>query len=93
MKHEVSAMEARQRLGELLDQVFYKDDQFIIKRADKPMAAVISMRAYELYRKQREKDFEVLDRITSEVGEVSEEEAEREINGAIAEVRAEPSDA
>ena len=91
MRREVSAMEARQRLGELLDQVFYKEDQFVIKRGRKPMAAVIPMRAYEQFLRQRDEDFAVLDRIWSETADVSEEEADREIERAIADVRAEES--
>jgi prevent-host-death family protein len=37
----VNALHARQRLGTLLEEVFYRDAQFIIERAGKPMAAVI----------------------------------------------------
>jgi prevent-host-death family protein len=37
----VNALKARQNLGKLLEQVFYKDDRFVIERAGKPMAAVV----------------------------------------------------
>ena len=60
MRREVSAMEARQRLGELLDQVYYKDDQFIIKRANKAMAFVILPREYQAFNEWRQGQFAVL---------------------------------
>ena len=89
IRHEVSAMEARQKLGELLDQVYHKDDQFVIKRADKPMAVVISMRVYEELLKQRNRDFAELGRLRQSVPEMPEEQVNADIEAAIAEVRAE----
>jgi PHD/YefM family antitoxin component YafN of YafNO toxin-antitoxin module len=41
MKAIVSAGEARQNLGELLNQAFYQDTSFIVTRDKRPMAAVI----------------------------------------------------
>ena len=37
----INALKARQQLGKLLEEVFYRDDQFIIERAGRPMAAVV----------------------------------------------------
>ena len=83
---EVSAMNARQRFGELLDQVYHRNDQFIIKRANKPMAAVVSIDSYNQFLKQREKDFSILDQIWAKVPRVSQKDAEADIAAAIAEV-------
>ncbi|MDA1193002.1 MAG: type II toxin-antitoxin system Phd/YefM family antitoxin [Candidatus Poribacteria bacterium] len=88
MKREISAMEARQNFGELLDQVYYKDDQFIIKRANKPMAVVVSVDAYEEYQRLRRKEFAVIHEIWESVGDAPEEEAQQEIERAIRGVRA-----
>jgi antitoxin (DNA-binding transcriptional repressor) of toxin-antitoxin stability system len=37
----INALKARQNLGQLLEQVFYRGDQFVIERAGKPMASVV----------------------------------------------------
>lgn len=46
MEIEISAMKARQNLGQLLEEVFYKGDRVIIKRAKKPMAVLIPIQDY-----------------------------------------------
>ena len=37
----LNALKARQNFGQMLEEVYYKGDQFIIERAGKPMAAVV----------------------------------------------------
>jgi len=39
----INAGKARVNFGQMLDEVYYKGDQFIIERAGRPMAAVISL--------------------------------------------------
>ena len=42
MQHStVQALDARQRLGELLELAYYKGEQFRIARKDKPMAWLV----------------------------------------------------
>ena len=59
------------------------------QRANKPLAAIVPIEAYEDMLKQREKDFSVLDRIWEKVPAVSDEEAQANIEQAIAEGRLE----
>ena len=89
MKKEVSTTELHQKLGELLDGVYYNGDRLIIKRADTPLAAIVPIDAYQEILQQREQAFSVLDRIWEKVPGVSEEEAQDDIEQAIAEARAE----
>jgi len=91
MRSEVSAMEARQRLGELLERAFYQNDEIVIKRGNKKMGVLISPRAYERYCEQRAKDFEALERIWEGVAPISQEEADRIAQEMVDEVRAEES--
>ena len=93
MRKEVSAMEARQKFGELLDQAYHHNDQFIVKRANRPMAAIISIHAYQQFLKQRDKDFEILDRIWAKAPNLPATEIEADIEAAIAEVRREKAEA
>ncbi len=89
MKKEVSTTELHQKLGELLDGVHRNGDRLIIKRADTPLAAIVPIEAYQEMLQQREQAFSVLDRIWEKVPGVSEEEAQDDIEQAIAEARAE----
>ena len=89
MKKEVSATELQQKLGELLDGVYRNGDRLIVTDANKSLAAIVPIEAYEEMLQQREKAFSVLDRIWKKVPGVSEEEAQADIEQAIAEVRTE----
>ena len=89
MSKEVSTTELRGTLGELLDGVHRNGDRLIVKRANKPLAAIVPIEAYEDMLQQREKTFSVLDRIWEKVPAVSEEEAQVDIEQAIADGRVE----
>ena len=48
---KINALKARQSLGTLLEHVYYRDEQFIIERAGKPMAAVVPVWQLEEWQK------------------------------------------
>jgi prevent-host-death family protein len=52
MIREVTAMEARRNLGELLNEVRYGKNSILIKRAGKPIAAIIDVSLLERIRGQ-----------------------------------------
>ena len=83
----IQAYEARQRLGELLEEVFYKHTQVLIQRGRKPMAVVISPEEYEAYRKQRTEDFRIFDEIRAQTKRVSTKEVEQDVEQAVKAVR------
>ena len=89
MNKEISTTELRGTLGELIDGVYRNGDRLIVKRANKPLAAIVPIEAYEEMLQQREKDFSVLDRIWEKVPAVSEDKAQADIEQAIADGRAE----
>ncbi|MAF09926.1 hypothetical protein CMK11_05680 [Candidatus Poribacteria bacterium] len=88
MKQEITAIEARQRLGQLLDRAHYRSDEFVIKRAGKPMAAVIPMELYERLVRQRKEDFDALERIRATMPHVPDELVDADIEASIQDVRA-----
>jgi prevent-host-death family protein len=51
----VNALKARQKLGTLLEEVFYQDAQYIIERAGKPMAAVVPVWQLEEWQKHHDR--------------------------------------
>jgi prevent-host-death family protein len=76
MKRRLSAVDARQKLGDVLSGVFYRHDEVIIERAGKPMAAVVPMRIYEAYVRERELMLERIEQTHEANKHVTAEEAE-----------------
>jgi len=83
----INALKARQNLGQLLEEVFYKGDQFVIQRAGKSMAVVISPEKYETYLRQRKEDMKIFDQIRKKNKGVSLKEIEADVKEAIKSVR------
>ena len=87
MKRRISAVEARKRLGEILESVYYRGDEVVIERAGKPMAVVIPAERYEAMERDRERLFELIEKNWERNKDVPYEEIEREVQQAIEEVR------
>ena len=90
MKRRLSAGEARKRLGELLEGVYYRGDEVVIERAGKPMAVVISAQRYRALERNRERLFELVEQAQARNKDVPYHVIEREVTEAIEEVRREP---
>jgi prevent-host-death family protein len=88
MIKEVNALRARQHLGELLEEVYYNSDHFLIKRREKAMAVLIPVEEYEAWRRQREEDFKVFDEIRAKNRGVSKEQLERDLQAVTQKIRA-----
>ena|SRR3990172_5894374 len=89
MKRRVSAMEARRRLGELLEGVFYRGDEVVIERAGKVMGVVIPEERYRSIQQAREEFFQMVQENWEHNKDVPSEEIERAIEEAVREVREE----
>jgi prevent-host-death family protein len=87
MIREVTAMDARKNFGEILNEVKYRHDTILIKKAGKPIAAIIDLDLFERI-KVLKHQFRSL---TEELGKTYEgfsvEEAENEIEEAVKNVR------
>ncbi len=88
MLKEISALKARQNLGELLEEVYYCNDHVVIKRRDKPMAVLIPVEAYRAWQAEREEDFKVFDQIRARNKGVDPAEVERDLEAVTQRVRA-----
>lgn len=71
MLQDISVLDLRKKVGQVLDETFYRKDRFLIKRRNKPMAVLIPLEDYqtyfddpdiEIYTKERIKEFEKEDR-------------------------------
>lgn len=52
----ISAMKVRQNLGQVMNEVALKEDEYIIERSGKPLVAIIPYGAYQKLLEER-KDF------------------------------------
>jgi prevent-host-death family protein len=84
---KVNALKARQQLGQLLEEVYYRGDQYIIERAGKPMAAVVPVWFIDEWQKRRERFFAMIDDVHARNADVPPDIIEREIAEAVQHVR------
>ena len=87
MVKKVNALKARQNLGQLLEEVYYRGDHYIIERAGKPMAAVVPVWQFEEWQQRREQFFAMIDAVHARNAEVPTEVIEQEIAEAVYAVR------
>ena len=92
VKRKVSAVEARKRLGEILEGVYYRGDEVVIERAGKPMAVVIPAGRYETMERSRERLFDLIERNWERNKDIPYEEVQREVEQAIRGVRGQRGD-
>jgi prevent-host-death family protein len=89
MKRTISAVEARQNLGDVLSGVHYRNDEVVIERAGKPVAVLVPVKVYEGVLRRRERLYELIEKAHEGHSDVSAEEAERIAIEAVREYRQE----
>jgi hypothetical protein len=88
----ITSAVAREQWDEVIDRVKTREARFVIECDGKQVAALISvhdLEIFERYLRQRAKDFEIVYEIQGLFADIPDDEIEREIEKAIAEVRAE----
>jgi len=81
MLKKISAMKARQNLGQLLNEVSIRGDSYIIERAGKPLAALVDMEKFQQLQEDRSAALEALQKFwgkmtgagNQEIGDAIEE--------------------
>lgn len=87
MEKILGVTQARAKFGDLVEQVQYQGDTYIISRNGRPAAAVVPIEVYESWKKDRQAFFDLI-RQAQEQSPLAPEEADRLASEAIAEVRA-----
>jgi len=87
MISEVSAVHFRQNLGEMLNQVQYRNDSIVISKDGKPVAALVDAELFARIRRMREQFDAISARIAEDWADVPEEEGMAEIDAAVARER------
>ena len=83
VRKTVTAMRARGNLGRILEEVYYRGDEYVIERSGKPMAAVVPVEQYEQWRKERDEFFALMGEIREGNKGVPSEAIERDVAAAV----------
>jgi prevent-host-death family protein len=88
MEKELGVSKARAKFGDLVEQVQFQGDTFIINRNGKPAAAIVPIEVYKSWKRERSAFFDLI-RQAQQLANLTPEEAERSASEAIVAVRAE----
>ena len=81
---EVNAVNFRQNLGEMLNQVQYRNDSIVINKDGKPVAALVDAELFARIRRMRDRFDALSGRIADAYADVPPEEGLAEIDAAVA---------
>ena len=88
MVKKINALKARQNLGQLLEEVYYKGDEYVIERAGRPMAAVVPLWQLDKRQKRRERFFSMVEELQQKNTGTKPAVIEQEVAEAVQAVRA-----
>ena len=88
MVTEVNAVNFRQNLGEMLNQVQYRNESIVIKKDGKPVAALVDADLFARIRRMRDRFDALSNRLAEAYGELPVEEGLAEIDTLVAQNRA-----
>ncbi len=83
----ISAMQARQNLGRVMNEVAIKGDDYIIERDGKPIVAVVSLDKFGVIQKERGEAQHLLDEIRRKMSGTDNQQLEGLIVKAIKNTR------
>jgi len=85
---EVNAVNFRQNLGEMLNQVQYRNDSIVINKDGKPVAALVDADLFARIRRMRDRFDALSQRIAAAYAEVPVDEGLAEIDATVTRERA-----
>ncbi len=83
MVKKITAVKARQNLGQIMNEVSLLGDDYIIERAGKPLAVIISVDKYQSIQAKKQEAISRLDRIRNKMGDVDPDVLEKAANEAV----------
>ncbi|MGD0520669.1 MAG: type II toxin-antitoxin system prevent-host-death family antitoxin [Terracidiphilus sp.] len=83
MVTEVSAVNFRQSLGEMLNQVQYRNDSIVVNKDGKPVAALVDAGLFARIRAMRDRFDQLSNRVAEAYADVPVEQGMAEIDAAI----------
>lgn len=88
---ETSAVAFRQNLGDMLNQVQYRNDSILINKDGKPVAALVDARLFARIRRMQKRFDDLSARLAAGFAAVPEEQGSAEIEAAVQATRREPT--
>ena len=88
MLKRISAMKARQNLGQIMNEVSLKGDDYIIERAGRPLVAVVSIEKFQALHKEKDESMSALEQIWEKMKDESPKTIAKTINEAVEAARA-----
>ncbi len=88
MLKKISAMKARQNLGQIMNEVSLKGDDYIIERAGKPLVAVVSIEKFQALQRDKDEAMSALEQIWGKMKDEDLLTVAKTINEAVEAVRA-----
>jgi prevent-host-death family protein len=86
MERVLGITKAREEFSQVVEQVQYQGDSYIINRHGKPAAAVVPIEVYRSWKRQRQELFDLIRQMQQEA-DLPSEEADRLASEAVAAVR------
>lgn len=86
MKRTLTAMEARRKFGEMLEDV-RRGDEVVIERAGKVMGVMIPPERYQVIERRREEFWKTVEEMRESFKDVPADEIDRVVDEAVREVR------
>ena len=83
MVTEVSAVNFRQNLGEMINQVQYRNDAVVVNKDGKPVAALVDAGLFARIRAMRDRFDQLSNRVAEAYADVPVEQCMAEIDAAI----------
>jgi prevent-host-death family protein len=84
---EVNAVNFRQNLGEMLNQVQYRNDSIVINKDGKPVAVLVDAELFARIRRMRDRFDRLSNRVAIAYAEVPAEQGMAEIEAAVEQER------
>lgn len=88
MQKTISAIKVRQNLGQVMNEVALRDDEYIVERAGKPLVAIIPIERYKGLRKDRAEFFRMADETRKGLAPAGDKVIDAEIEDAVKAVSA-----
>ena len=83
MVTEVSAVNFRQNLGEMINQVQYRNDSIVVNKDGKPVAALVDAALFARIRAMRDRFDQLSNRVAEAFADVPVDQGMAEIDAAI----------
>lgn len=74
MEKQMNITQMRDALGNLVDEVQYQNDKYIILRHGKPAVAIVPLHVYESWKSSRERLFRLIEQMQESSGDNDPEE-------------------